>query len=318
MSCISFSSSHQNMYHLTRKLFFCLLSSISIYLINTPTTTLAQPPFLHYYCENAANYTQTSTYQRNLNATLTALPTTNNGFGFYNLTTTQGNDTVNSVALCRGDISPDAFRSCVNDSIVNLRQICPNQKEATGYYDNCLLRIYSNKFILGSTRISLYHFRQNRQNSTDVDEFNGYLRPLLTKLRGEAAAGGPLQKFAMANTTGPGFSTIYGLVQCSPDLSDIQCSDCLENIINRIVLYFNGKVGGRILVPMCNFRYENYRFFNQSARVIRPPPPSPPSTPPPTPSIPRATTPPVMSSSKFSEQLLDLENKILDSFLKEN
>ncbi|KAJ0429972.1 putative Gnk2-like domain-containing protein [Helianthus annuus] len=103
----------------------------------------------------------------------------------------------------------------------------------------------------------------NSQNSTNIDRFNGDLGPLLRKLRGDASAGGPLQKFATDNTSGPDFSTIYGRVQCTLDLSETQCSDCLEDIINRIALYFNGRVGGRILVPICNFRYEIYRFYNQ-------------------------------------------------------
>ncbi|KAK9065427.1 hypothetical protein SSX86_016810 [Deinandra increscens subsp. villosa] len=276
------------MFNIPGKPFFWFSSLIFIYLINTSTTTLAQPDFLSYFCENAANYTVNRTYQRNLDTTLAALPTTNNGFGFYNLTTGQGNDTVHSVALCRGDVKLDACRSCLNDSIVKLRQLCPNQKEAIGYYDYCLVK-YSNEVILGKTGVKFYVYLANTQNATDVDQFNSDLAPLLKKLRGDAAAGGPLRKFASGNVTGPVFSTIYGLVQCTPDLSETQCSDCLEDIINRIASYFNGRVGGRILVPMCNFRYENYRFFNQTARVI-PPPPS--SSPPPSPSIPLPTSPP--------------------------
>ncbi|KAK9065429.1 hypothetical protein SSX86_016812 [Deinandra increscens subsp. villosa] len=261
-----FHPKNLNMFDLAGKLFLSLLTIIFICFIN-PTTTLAQPAFLSYYCENSANYTVNSPYQRNLDTTLTALPTTNNGFGFYNLTTGQGYDTVHSVALCRGDVNPDACRSCVNDSIVNLGQLCPNQKEAIGYYDNCMVK-YSNQVILGNTGIKFYVYLANTQNATDIDQFNSDLSPLLKKLRVRAAAGGSLQKFASGSTKGPGFSTIYGLVQCTPDLSETQCSDCLEDIIGRISLYFNGRVGGRILLPMCTFRYETYRFFNKSAPVI--------------------------------------------------
>ncbi|KAI3732093.1 hypothetical protein L1987_63290 [Smallanthus sonchifolius] len=271
------------MFTLAGKLVLCLSSFIFIHLIHT--TTLAQPDLLYHICENTANYTANSTYQRNLNTALSTLPTTNNGFGFYNLSTGQGNDTVNSVALCRGDVNPDVCRSCLNDSVVMLRRLCPNQKEAVGYYDNCLLK-YSNEVILGNIGRKIYVYLANTQNSTDIDGFNGALGPLLRTLRVDAAAGGGLEKFASGNTTGPGFSTIYGLVQCTPDLSELQCSDCLEDIINRIALYFNGKVGGRILLPMCNFRYETYRFVNQNALVVPPSPPpvlqpSPPVPPPP-------------------------------------
>ncbi|KAJ0827397.1 putative Gnk2-like domain-containing protein [Helianthus annuus] len=259
------------------KLLLLLTSFIFISLINT-TTTFAQPDFLYSFCQNAENYTANSTYQKNLNTALSTLPTTNNGFGFYNFSTSQGNDTVYSVSLCRGDINLDVCQSCLNDSIVKLRQVCPNQKEAFAYYDYCMLK-YSNQIILGTTGTRFYT-RGNPRNITDIDGFNGALAPLLRKLRVEAAAGGPLKKFASDNTSGPGFSTIYGLVQCTPDLSEQQCSNCLESIINRIVEYLDGKQGGRILLPGCNFRYEIYRFVNQSARVSPPPPVSQPIPPP--------------------------------------
>ncbi|KAL8249230.1 hypothetical protein R6Q59_006098 [Mikania micrantha] len=270
------------MFILKAKLHLCLLSFIFIHSIHT-NTTLAQPDFLYYLCRNSANYTINSAYQRNLNTTLATLPATDNGFGFFNLTTGQGNDTVHSFALCRGDVNPDACRSCINDSIVKLGQLCPNQKGALGYYDNCLIR-YSDKVIMGMTRVEFYTYLANSQNSTDIAGFNDALGPLLRELRLAAAAGGSVRKFNSGSTAGPGFSTIYGLVQCTPDLSEQQCSDCLEDVINQISNLMNGRIGGRVLLPVCNVRYETYRFFNQTARLTPPPPllqPSPPASPPP-------------------------------------
>ncbi|XP_076945769.1 cysteine-rich receptor-like protein kinase 15 [Bidens hawaiensis] len=269
------------------KLLLRLLSFIFIHLILT-TTTSTQPDFLSYFCENAANYTVNSRYQRNLDTTLSALPTTNNGYGFYNLSTGQGNDTVNSVALCRGDVNPDVCRSCLNDSIVKLPQVCPNQKEAIGYYDYCLVK-YSNEIILRSTRIKIYVALGNPQNATNIDRFNGALRPLLRNLRGNASAGGSLRKFASGSTNGPDLSTIYGLAQCTPDLSDMQCDTCLEDAIRQISNMYYGRIGARMLLPMCNFRYESYRFFNQTAPVIAP---SPPPILQPSPPVARPSPPP--------------------------
>ncbi|KAL8249221.1 hypothetical protein R6Q59_006089 [Mikania micrantha] len=259
----------ESMFILKGKLPLCLLSFIFIHSIHTNTTST--PHFIAFYCENASTYTINSTYQRNLNTTLAALPATDNGFGFYNLTTGQDNDTVHSVALCRGDVNPDVCRSCVNNSIVRLGQLCPNQKEAIGYYDNCLMK-YSNEVILRSTRIKFYVDYSNIQTATDIDRFNGALGPLLSLLKGEAAGGNELLKFATGSTNETNFSTIYGLVQCSPDLSQQQCSSCLEGAINQISSRMNGKVGGRILLPMCNFRYEISQFFNQTTRFLLPPP----------------------------------------------
>ncbi|KAK9065263.1 hypothetical protein SSX86_016646 [Deinandra increscens subsp. villosa] len=257
-----------------------LLSSIIILIPFINITTLAQPAFRSYYCENMATYAVNSEYQRNLETALDALPTTNRGLGFYKLSVGQGNDTVNSVALCRGDINRDACQTCLNDSIVRLRKLCPNQKAARGYYDFCFL-VYSNEDILSSTtEIKFYEYLISDQKSTDTDGFNRALEPLMTKLRVDAAAGNDQLKFASGNTSGPGLPTIYGLVQCNPDLSEQQCNNCLENAISRIGEWFNGEVAGRILLPMCNFRYATFRFFGPNSTQVNPRP-SPPIPQPP-------------------------------------
>ncbi|XP_023748859.1 cysteine-rich receptor-like protein kinase 44 isoform X2 [Lactuca sativa] len=251
---------------------------IFTYLINT--ITLAQPNFTSYYCENAVNYTRNSTYERNLGTTLSALPNTSSAFGFYNLSTGDGNDRVNSMALCRGDVESDLCLGCLNDSIVKLRENCPNQREATGYYDNCLLK-YSNKNILGYTYSpeDIIYLRKT-QNAPDRDRFIGSLMPLLSELRTDAAAGGSLRKFATGNTTVHDFTTIYALMQCTPDLSEVECESCLYDSVNQFAGQYSGRIGGSTLLPMCNFRYEIYRFFNGSTMLI-PSPPTLPVSPPP-------------------------------------
>ncbi|KAI3765171.1 hypothetical protein L2E82_15198 [Cichorium intybus] len=226
---------------------------------------------------SAANYTRNSTYQRNLDNTLSGLPNTNSGFGFFNFSIGQGNDRVNSIALCRGDVESDLCRSCVDDSIVKLRERCPSQREAIGFYDTCMLQ-YSNETILGNNRTNINFYFWNPINASDGDRFNGSPGPLLNRLIAEAAAGGPLLKFATGNTSGPNFPTIYGLVQCTPDLSEAQCSTCLDDSIQRFVSEFTGmSVGGRIFQRMCIIRYETFRFFNGSTLII--PPSSLPSPP---------------------------------------
>nr|GEX32589.1 putative receptor-like protein kinase At4g00960 [Tanacetum cinerariifolium] len=100
----------------------------------------------------------------------------------------------------------------------------------------------------------------------------------MEKLRAEASSGGPLRKFASGNTTVPDFTTIYGLIQCTPDLSKQNCNACLEDLISRIPSYIGRKDAGRILVPNCFLRYDSRLFFNESRPlVLSPPSPSSPS-----------------------------------------
>ncbi|GJZ85700.1 cysteine-rich receptor-like protein kinase 26 [Tanacetum coccineum] len=102
------------------------------------------------------------------------------------------------------------------------------------------------------------------------------LQTLFDDLIPKAAAGNSLLKFAAWNVTGPDFTSIYGLVQCSPDILYQQCNDCLIDALNNFsnIIGHSGKIGGRALLPMCNFRYENYPFLNRSTSI-------PPSSPPP-------------------------------------
>ncbi|KAL8268440.1 hypothetical protein R6Q59_002238 [Mikania micrantha] len=192
------------MFILPRKHLFWF-SFIFIHL-NNATTSAQPPPFLHHICQNTGNYTANSPYRFNLDTALATLPTTNSGFGYHNFTTGQGPDRVIAIALCRGDIDPTTCHTCVNNSIVLLRERCPYQKEAVGYYNQCFLK-YSNEtgnnddVVLGS-----------QQNAVDVDGFNRALRPLMDRLIGEAAAGDSLLKFATGDVrAGPDFTNIYGL-----------------------------------------------------------------------------------------------------------
>lgn len=76
--------------------------------------------------------------------------------------------------------------------------------------------------------------------------------------------------------------TIYALVQCTPNLENNQCTDCLDTINESVpTTLAEGKSGLRALGPSCNFRYETYSFY-------QPPPdaPSPSSSPSPTVNLP--------------------------------
>ncbi|KAG6695129.1 hypothetical protein I3842_09G080800 [Carya illinoinensis] len=69
-------------------------------------------------------------------------------YGFYNFTAGENADKVNAIAFCRGDVTLDVCRSCINSTSQYLLQSCPNQKEAINWPDKCSVR-YSNRSIFG-------------------------------------------------------------------------------------------------------------------------------------------------------------------------
>ena len=253
-------------------------------------TVFAQPDFLYHFCiEGVGNYTSNSTYKANLNTLLSSLPSDNAiDYGFYNFSAGQNSERVNAIGLCRGDVTPDACRSCLNDSRLQLTELCPNQKEAIGWYDNCMLR-YSNRSIF-STKEDLPAFSMhNVNNVSNGDEFNEALGNLFASLKSKAASGDSRYKFATGEVNLSSFQNIYALVQCTPDLSQLSCSNCIEGAINGIPGCCDRKQGGRVVKPSCNIRFELYRFYDFTAANA---PPPPPATPPPSPPTNVSTPPP--------------------------
>ncbi|GLU23238.1 hypothetical protein SLE2022_392610 [Rubroshorea leprosula] len=232
-----------------------------------------------YACSiEQGNLTANSNYKRNLDLLFSSFPeTSGNGYGFYNLSVGQKPDQVNAIALCRGDIDSYSCLGCIQFCMSNLQRNCSNRKEAIIRDDLCVLR-YSNRSIFGKLETSPSFYIWNTQNVTNVGAFNNSLYTLLHNLRNIAASGGSLRKFA-ADTT----DAIYALVQCTPDLSQLQCSSCLSDAIARILDCCYGKIRGRVIMPSCNIRFDSQLFNNPPPPLPEGPPEPPPAPPPPAP-----------------------------------
>ncbi|KAM7522764.1 hypothetical protein LguiA_012666 [Lonicera macranthoides] len=129
-----------------------------------------------------------------------------------------------------------------------------------------------------------YFIETGPQRVTSVDQFNEDLRILVDAQRTRAAAGGSLRKFAPGNISGPNFLTIYGLLQCTPDISEEDCKRCLIWVANRIPGCCNARIGGRVVCPSCSVRFEEYSYYTKTEYNAPPPEPAP-LLPPASPSV---------------------------------
>ena len=243
---------------------FFLFSTI----ISDRGLTTAQNDFWGTYCGVSGDYTDNSAYKRNLDDLLYSFTETNNGFGFYN--STSGN--ANAAAVCRGDIDPETCRRCVDDATRRLRQVCPNQIEAAGWYDACFLK-YSNRSTDIGIGFSVYGYNSNNVSDSSFEQWNRTVASLLGRLRREADGGDLRRKYASGNVTAAGVSTIYGMVQCTPDLTAAGCDDCLAGATAEI-RRFERSLGVRVYKASCVIRYEDYVFFNSTWFPAAPPPSS--------------------------------------------
>nr|CAD1823451.1 unnamed protein product [Ananas comosus var. bracteatus] len=262
-----------------------LLCSLLFVLLRTPTSqsqskSQSQPYSIFHNC--SANFTVNNAFQSNLKQLLSTLPAATAPSGFYNTTVGQnggGDGEVYGLALCRGDVSSPDCNTCLNSAAEYAVAECPRSASNTVWNDTCMLR-YSNSSFFGVVDWA-QDFAWNLNNVTDVKLFDTRLFSLMNNLTREAAYGsGRPPLFATGQVEYINFTNIYGLVQCTRDLSPADCDGCLTNCVKSIPNCCENRIGGRVFGNNCNIRFESAPFYNSSAigsTPATPPPPPPPA-----------------------------------------
>ncbi|KAK2991022.1 hypothetical protein RJ640_005504 [Escallonia rubra] len=213
----------------------------------------------------SGNYTTNSTYAANLKELLSSIPTSSdlNSDGFFNTSNGQSPNEVYAIGLCRGGQNVTSCRSCLDDCVQGITQACPNQKEASGAYHQCRL-MFSNHDIVNSMEDYFLYLRCNGYSAENMVQFNDVLGNLLVSLRDLAAA--DRRKFAVDEANYTVFQNIYGLAQCSPDVSEPDCWRCLD--MARIDMINN--CSGRIdtVKRVCLDWHRRYKIIEGVARGL--------------------------------------------------
>ncbi|PKI32747.1 hypothetical protein CRG98_046860, partial [Punica granatum] len=187
--------------------------------------------------------------------------------------------------LCRGDQTQALCRDCVAYASRDILQKCPEEKVSTVWYDQCMLT-YSNQPILSTIRYEPVVEMVNVANISDPTRFNSLLDERLNSLIPKAARGQfPGKKFAVDKVNFTVLQALYKLVQCTPDLTTLDCTMCLQTAFQG---FPRGRQGSRYFNPSCVIRYETYVLYDETAvALLSPPAPSPANreVPPPTPSL---------------------------------
>lgn len=99
----------------------------------------------------------------------------------------------------------------------------------------------------------------NVKNVSNPTTFNNKTKELLSKLAKVASISPKL--YGVGKLELIESNKLYGLVQCTRDLSNSECFTCLDTAIGELHLYSDGKEGGRVVNGSCNIRYEIYPFM---------------------------------------------------------
>ncbi|KAL5195001.1 Cysteine-rich receptor-like protein kinase 25 [Glycine soja] len=232
--------------------------------------TKAAPIYSYHACTNSSKYQPNSTFQTNLNLLLSSLSSNaTQGVHFYK--TAVGSETPNAVKglfLCRGDTLATVCHDCVNAAAEDLTRRCPVEKEAIIWYDVCMVR-YSNQNYLNNIVPAVDMSDSKSVAGADLDRFNEVLAGLLNALATKAANSED-EKFETGEVNLTSSVTLYGLVQCTPELSLFDCNMCFRSAIASVPNCCDGKQGARVLLPGCNIRYQVYPFYNSTKILATP------------------------------------------------
>ncbi|KAF7026098.1 hypothetical protein CFC21_038232 [Triticum aestivum] len=214
------------------------------------------------YCGNNGNYTPNSTYQANLRLLSSTLPNkaASNTTLFATATVGDIPDMVHALTLCRGDTNDFACEDCVATAFQDAQQLCPYSKDASVYYDICMLRFSNQNFLATTVNGNTTPILENYQNlTTSVDYFKLFLFTLLNGTAQSATKSS--RRFITSQLDISSFPTLYCLMQCTPDLTIEDCGACFWEALQYTLNYIDRKRGGRILGTRCTVRYEIYPFF---------------------------------------------------------
>lgn len=221
-------------------------------------TAFGVDPLFHF-CSSSENFTANGPYETNLNKLIGYLDYQAPPTGFGKGALGQRPNKAYGLALCRGDVSSSDCKTCIVDASGEIRKRCPYNKAAIIWYDNCLLK-YTNTEFFGQIDNKNKFYMWNVRVVTEPVSFNQRTKELLTQLAEKAYVTPKL--YAVGEMELGKSNKLYGLTQCTRDLSSVDCKKCLDGIIRELPSCCDGKEGGRVVSGSCNFRYEIYPFVN--------------------------------------------------------
>lgn len=166
-------------------------------------------------------------------------------------------DQTYGLGLCRGDVSPWDCLGCMTQASTEAQKLCPQNKGAIIWYDYCMLK-YLDQDFLGQIDNKAAVLLSNVNNVTDPTLFNQKKNELLDRLS-EWSSASP-KRYASGEIDVSGDTRIYGLAQCTRDLSSYDCKKCIDSEISQLTNCCEGKQGAQVLGGSCTLRYEMYPF----------------------------------------------------------
>ncbi|GMG98661.1 hypothetical protein Nepgr_000501 [Nepenthes gracilis] len=207
---------------------------------------------LSHVCSASGNYAANSPYDTNLNQLETYLYYQTPWWGFAMGSVGSSPNQAYGLAQCRADISFADCQTCVAQARDNIGNFCPYNKGGIIWYDYCLLKFLDQNFFHQIDNQNKF-YQSNSNEVSDPTTFDENVKELLSQLSQQASVHPKL--FATGETDFNQSTKIYGLAQCTRDLTNPDCEQCLQEAINDLPSCCGGKQAGSVFTGSCNVRY---------------------------------------------------------------
>jgi hypothetical protein len=163
--------------------------------------------------------------------------------------------------LCRDDLPTRLCDQCVKNATHKIYSKCLSCPRGIIWYSHCLLRYSDQNFFSVIQKSPIYrHINITKYPITDQNLFTSTLSNQLSQLANDT--GDSDERYKTNSVKLNDVQTLYILGQCTRDLSSQDCATCLNDVIVTSIQWSNlGSVGGRILYPSCNLRFELFQFY---------------------------------------------------------
>ncbi|WRX27872.1 Gnk2-homologous domain - like 10 [Theobroma cacao] len=146
--------------------------------------------------------------------------------------------------------------STFENNLERVLEALPSNTSDTGFYSTSI----------GDGADQVYGRALCRGDETNIshpDHFNDVLTFLMNNISTEAASLSKIM-FGFGEIKFNKKETIYGLVQCSRDISGSNCQTCLDSALGDLKACCYSRTGGTVLSRNCNVRFQMYHFYNAS------------------------------------------------------
>ncbi|CAH8353650.1 unnamed protein product [Eruca vesicaria subsp. sativa] len=245
---------------LLKRLIVIHVLAIQLLLINSELPLNTTNAYLNHKClVSKGKYKPGSEYEDRLKRIMKGFYSgSNKGYDGF------GDSTLSAILQCRGDSYGTECRDCFVTALAALHRRCPWYKGKIIWYDQCLLSI-SPKYTIGQIdyddNFCMFNAKKLSWNSaiTWATFLNNMTTLAITRDKNRMyLAGKRLLKGDM----------LYGMVQCTKDLSTQACEECLMFNTVRFQHCLNYRRGARFMGRSCTFRFELYPFIAKSVQII--------------------------------------------------